>query len=382
MKRIISVTITALLLASVIANTIGATNYTDLRPTYTQVDEYTLYVDRNLNTDDSLRRRANCYGYAMRLHYGKDDIDTWAYSQLPGEFYDKSGSSMTYDDLYAYYESDYNNDGKVFDWQTVYRFITYDAAQLGYSVTSVGSYNPNVQFTPPAASTNSNKRLIALVEKNDGSDCHFYMQHDDNSWSHKPAANNATPNCIECGIALTNLNLSTHIHHYTDGTFEDTSVYDGKVFLFWIDANGSPDRFHEEDQYDDPYCTRVSPKEIPGDYLCSAMHIEDITNETLINRINYIDDIDCFIFDVATTGDYNFTFQKDTYAYRIYIGEVANGFAMSNTTVKSLYATTSSVSFTKNLQTGKRYFIKVIAHNQTSYDSSMFYYIDSYLITN
>ena len=45
----------------------SAVDYTDLRPTYTETSDYWRYI--NTEDDDELQKRANCYGYAIRLHY-------------------------------------------------------------------------------------------------------------------------------------------------------------------------------------------------------------------------------------------------------------------------------------------------------------------------
>ena len=106
-----------------------------------------------------------------------------------------------YNDLSAYQarvlsDNNYTNEQRM---DIMQQLLEADALELGYSILEMTS------DTIPDAQSYNDKRLIALVV--DEGNYHFYMQHSDNTWSHKPGNQAPSNKCLECGISLNNSNI-------------------------------------------------------------------------------------------------------------------------------------------------------------------------------
>ena len=177
--------------------------------------------------DDGLQLRANCYGYAFRFSYGINsfyeemlrwetvmDNKIYAYKQMPGEFANKAnGLTLTdagagsftihnYEELRNFYQRTLFKKSLMTNSQKMSylaQLMQADANAVGYTIT---------QWTGtsvPDANTYSDRRLIAVVVADE--DYHYYMQHSDNTWSHKVGYSAASDQCIDCEIQLTNQNI-------------------------------------------------------------------------------------------------------------------------------------------------------------------------------
>jgi len=374
MRKLLNIFLSITVLLSLFSFVSGAVTYADLDITYSPSSDYTDYVD--VNAYDRLQYRSSTYGYALRIHYGLETLPTGEsfYEQLPGEFHDKTSSEMTYFDLMYYYPSDTNDDGKAYDVYTVGASIANDCNTLGYNFTACGVYDADDSFVPTSASAGS--RLVALVVTEQGDEYHFYTQTSDNKWTHKFEDEQATTRCVECNVPLTNNNFSSHIHCKVESS-NNAVRFDGEVLLFTITAPGSSDRYHSNGHVYSMYYTPTSGLSVPGDYLKSAHHFpQSVTSLTFPEKIEYIGDEDYYMFNVFAAKNHTITLTKGTnYAYRVYFGEVSDSLAPTSTTVHSVAAGTSTITFTKSLIPGKRYYIKVIAYGQTDFDSAMSYTI-------
>ena len=161
---------------------------------------------------NSLQYKSNCYGYAFRFYSTESGLgeDNY-YGQYPGDFADKTnGLDIGPDPLYT------NNDVMVlnqmvinnYDYSDYYRMsilielMQADANTLDYTITEY----TGTDIMPGNIYTN--RRLIAVVLGTGG--FHYYMQHTDSTWSHKPGSNEPTNICF-CGAGqLTNSNIRSH----------------------------------------------------------------------------------------------------------------------------------------------------------------------------
>ena len=90
MKKLICIVFVISVLFSFVCSSVYSVTYTDITPTYTKVSEISHYngydsdYDGYIDTYNDLMFRSNCYGYALRMHYGPVDFPTSQYlsSQL------------------------------------------------------------------------------------------------------------------------------------------------------------------------------------------------------------------------------------------------------------------------------------------------------------
>lgn len=264
--------------------------------------------------DDNLQLRANCYGYAFKMYYAKkafpDESRSW-YKQIPGEFanryhgltiYSYPDSSnvvktiTTFDELKDFYSGflnyDYGSIHKVEEaMHYIVQFMQADANTLGYTLTEyTGESIPDAQEY-------SDKRLIAVVSG--GNDFHFYMQHYDNTWSHKPGALAPMNVCFDCENSLTNENIRSHA---CEGFYNG-----GIVKFFYITRSASIDQGHLDGQASDCKRTSVIDADHAGNYFASATEIT-IPGTYYSKRIDYRNDIDYYVFTNDTEGNYLFAF--------------------------------------------------------------------------
>jgi len=308
-------------------------------PFYSAYDNGDLY--RSSDGISRLMERANCYGYAFRLAYGDAFIpdseeEAWGgmpgdfYKQQPGEFADKSEglnilltSSSLYDTLYNYldlmyaytdYFGPYTDKTDTERLNFLHQVLAADAEALGYTLTK---YNGTAI---QSASAYTDRRLIAVVVHQSGNsygDYHFYMQHSDDTWSHKRGTWAPQDACITHGTELTNANITSHI-------CED--IYAGGAYQFYyITKNAVTDYTHQYGNYPGTVQTLpTSGGDLAGNHLPSAKYLGIAPVSFTNARFDSVDDVDCYRFmarvsanrtvTVSTTGSvpvvvevYNYT---------------------------------------------------------------------------
>ncbi|MGE5404932.1 MAG: hypothetical protein ACM3PP_08330 [Candidatus Saccharibacteria bacterium] len=159
-----------------------------------------------------LQYRMNCYGYAIQVYrYGSI---TSAYKQQPGEFASSADHSSITQNVY-YFQPTKTMSHVVANMQL-------DARRLGYTMTEYAPQEDTVKQALPGT------RMIALVT---GSlDFHYYMQHSDGTWSHKPGTGKVTNLSIVDSVPLKNENIKAKANQglYSSGPL--------KFFLITKDA--------------------------------------------------------------------------------------------------------------------------------------------------
>ena len=206
---------------------------------------------------------------------------------------------------------------------SVFSKVIGDCQALGYNVTSL-CVDPNSSYVPPAASSDTSKRLVALVTGTftiygkTFKDFHFYMQNSDGtSWSHKPGVTEARTTCtVHTSVTLTNSNICQHIH---------CGGYESTVIMFYIDAPGITDRWHLDGINKSPYVTKTEYCEDAGGILKCAKALPSVSYLSKTGYINHRGDVDYFIFDVTSLGSHRIEILTST-EYIIYLQftEVSN----------------------------------------------------------
>lgn len=164
---------------------------------------YSIYTPNSFNesgnpTAYSLQKRMNCYGYAFG--FISNVIDP-----LPIEGGDKQqpGFLANSSDEYAQYvvPITFSDDDKDQDdiLEDLVNNFTLDMELLEYSVEE---YLPTGDVVEQFG---TNLRLIAVVVGEE--DYHFYMQHSDGTWSHKPGSYQVTNKSFVSDVCITNYNI-------------------------------------------------------------------------------------------------------------------------------------------------------------------------------
>ena len=164
-----------------------------------------------------IQYRMNCYGYPFgNILDGPATItsDGDGYKQQPGEFAKTADKSNTVINIVK------NNPSA--SMTRVVNNMTLDAARFGYTVTP---YTPSGSTV---AQYGTSSRLIAVVTGN--TDYHFYMQHSDGTWSHKPGSYPVTNKSFDDNVVLTNANIKAKANQ---GIYVSNAL---KVFVITRDA--------------------------------------------------------------------------------------------------------------------------------------------------
>lgn len=227
------------------------------------------------------RLRSNCYGYAFGhiLHYEEGDYCL----QQPGDFclVNRKGDVLP---RILYNPTAYLNN--------VVSNMQLDAERFGYTMT---------EYIPSGSSVNqfgARSRLIAVVTGN--TDYHFYMQHNDGTWSHKPGSTEAKNYVTirdergnEQDIYLTNDNIMQYANtgYYLNG--------DLKFFIITKDAvidhpHGSPSSSS---------LTTLYYEDEAGDFKSTSTQIYSGTTS---GRFDFNTDVDYFVFQPTSTKSYSF----------------------------------------------------------------------------
>lgn len=271
--------------------------------------------------DSGLQLRANCYGYAFRFFYAPQDLNNVMgynlkeggrfgfYKQQPGEFAVKAnGLTVNITETESVIVSNYYDLILRLDqvlgssWYTnaqrmnvMQQLLQADASALGYTITEMTS------MAIPNAQSYSNKRLIALVVAN--GDYHFYMQHSDNTWSHKGGTEQPSNKCFDCNIELNNTNIRSHA---CEGDYQD-----GMVKFFYITKDAVIDYGHGNGCFDTSTRTAIVLAERVGNEVFSAEFIETVPEDYLTGYIDYVGDVDFYNFYVLESDDFNFTVEAE-----------------------------------------------------------------------
>ena len=282
------------------------------------------------------------------------------YFQLPGEFWDKSNFE---NQNYATLKENYDNG---IPGLTVFSYILKDCATLGYTAEIV-AVNPSSSYVPPEADLNSGKRLIAMSKKD--SNLSFFVQNTNgNTWTYKNTNMPASNSCfVHTNVVLTNQNIREHIN---------CNEHDDYTLFFYVDAPGTPDISHANGQNSNSLKTSLTNYDHAGSRAISSQILPNISAINKTGLIDYVGDIDFYIFNVTTSDTYSFEFLKaNTYPISVDFAEVTNvSSGLLNFSTYSSSATSTRLSFTQPLITGKRYVVRIRSTTiDTIYNNNRYY---------
>lgn len=233
---------------------------------------------------DEIQYKMNCYGYAMRfVLYGQatltpaDGGGLNGYKQQPGEFASLADK--------AYVRPLYSSDPEVLMTDLVYN-MNLDAARVGYTIAE---YTPVSSVVPQFGSYN---RLIAVVTG--GYDFHFYMQHNDGTWSHKPGSAEVTDLSLEpegMKHVLTNSNI---ISLANSGTYAG-----GCLKFFVITRDAVIDHPHIVTGIPSAPTNVLADEDTAGDYV---YHAVSANSGFETGRLDFSTDEDIYYYDVIYSG--------------------------------------------------------------------------------
>ena len=253
-----------------------------------------------MDITDEVRFRMNCYGYAFDFMLGvpvsiSPDLhihtaeEFSGYRQQPGEFaslYNKQNNIVNIKGSSA---SDATS--------RIYNNMIYDAQRLGYTITQV----PITFSSVPQRGINS--RLIAMTTSNNGQSFHFYMQHNDGTWSHKDGGKNISNKPLNSNpntsIVLTNDNI---ISQALKGIYVN-----GQVTLYEITKNAIIDCAHNKRCCDAFYqCNHTKIVNFAG-FIKGGEYFETACSKTVGHNSGLMDfnkDQDVFYFTPSSTKTY------------------------------------------------------------------------------
>jgi len=233
-----------------------------------------------------IQYRMNCYGYAFGyiLNGSTTVTQDGGYKQQPGEFASTANKANTV------MNTVYGNPAA--SMANVVSNMRLDASRLGFTLTEYSTSSSTV------AQYGTSSRLIAVVTGAD--DYHFYMQHNDGTWSHKPGSNKVINTSLDSGIILTNSNIKALAN--------EGSYANGALKFFVISKTAVVDYSHGV------HCCLYWPcshtqstlylKELAGDYLQTSK--TKYTGSTSA-RIDFAQDHDVYCFTPSTTETYTVT---------------------------------------------------------------------------
>ena len=276
-------------------------------------------------TTDHIQYRMNCYGYAFRyLLQGSVVMNSGGgYKQQPGEFRDTGGTAYS---LTGYSGSELMN-------RLRYN-VGLDASRLGFSVQE---YQPSGTTVPQFG---VGSRLIAVVAGKYVSDYHFYIQHNDGTWSHKPGSGGVTNLALTSGVILTNANI---IQYAKQGVYTD-----GELTFLLISRDAIIDHPHSARN---AYGRVVSlyDLDVAGDYPETSVSSAAVGSGGMFD---FGSDVDFFYFCPPSSGNYS------VYGSSIHTGaSIRLGVFDVNGNLLGYGDGSNWVSFLVYLSSGNTYFI-------------------------
>ncbi len=300
----------------------------------------------------SRKYRSNCYAYSVGFlldgayHYVRNNHTGFILE--PGSF--------------SHVQAPYN--GNLNDY---YNNCKSDLETLGYSVSEYISYNSTV------AQYGSENRLIAVVDR--PGTYHFYMQHNDGTWSHKLGINDVinTSEISHYGnggnnIIITNENIKSQATEYGEN-----------YIRFMVITKTAGASSHTEPP---PYPCEITENAFDEEENTDVGEFFETSKKLYRDTVNdkYVDydmidsprDVDVYYFDNFLSK--NYTVKIDRIGTN---GDVDCALYAGNGTLISSYNSTGNVYFTYSFSGGNQYYLMIYNHN-TDEDIGYDYKIEIY----
>ena len=295
---------------------------------------YSEYTPDNINDTTGsypTQYRMNCYGYASCniLYYG-DYIPYEYYKQQPGEFASTADKPNVLPNFPSY------DPDEIMD--NIVHNMLLDADYLDYSLTE---YNPPTGL--PVKQFGANSRLIALATGTE--DYHFYMQHNDGTWSHKPGASFVRNYSIDSSesspVYLTNSNIKS---------LANQGYYAGGALKFFIITYRDAIVDHPHGRRNSTTAITIYDKDKAGDLMFTSRTINTGTTQACFDFYN---DYDFYSFTPSSTQTY-------TISTTCGLGYDIDGYVYDCNGNQVTYSTSSGqVNMSFNAVSGERYYIKI-----------------------
>ncbi len=347
--------------------------------------------DSSVSVYDNLQMFSNCYGYALRMFCSSDEGTP--YKQQPGEFFDKtngvyldscSTTVYNYSDTKACRNSAYTSSLSTAK-AIFYELIEKDMAQMGYSIEEADA-------SALSEPTTASKRLVLLVMDRTLSaieeeiweesghnpyydyryDYHFYMQHTDGTWSHKPGNGEAISYCInDPTVTLTNENILTHAADGNGDCFANDPYvcnrYNEIVMLFYVTKPAVADYNHKAGQNEEDAFSEICTVDLAGDNFVTAQKIRpDITVQ---GKADHQNDSDYFVMTTTQSGNYQIVFNKAETTDSATFTWTVSVITEAGHLINNVQGTGTTMSFSATLGTGEYYiFVKCLTEHSMRQD--------------
>lgn len=307
--------------------------------------------DNIFNDTEELQYRANCYSYSLQMYYNGDlyggqSIDSnnilTAYKLQPGELVVDSSS----------FTSEVNNYLSAMNSSA---FLSFVKSKVLYDFNYLNSvYGTDWEIQGPFSvipSTEKDSRVIALTV-GIGFDYHFYMRHDDGTWSHKPGSYGASNESLSSHVVITDSNIYTAI---SEGGYDDG-------YSFFLISKPAVTDYSYGYGHGNQLYTPAYFSDRNGDVISKSRVIEMYSGNTYSWQIDYTDDKDYFCFVAPETRTYAL-YVNNVVPFRNNIASTdvqivvldSNGDIISSSSIWS--QPMIPVSMSKN----ERYFIRIIS---------------------
>lgn len=290
---------------------------------------------------DLIQYRMNCYGYAFcnilngyATMYGKS-----GYKQQPGDF--ASAADKRDNKVKPFVR---NNPSLLMD--NMVSNIKLDARRLGYSIK---------EYNPPSSTVKqfgSQSRLIALVTGD--TDYHFYMQHSDGTWSHKPGSLPVTNLSLqdyknEPQYKLTNANIRSYANK---GAYKN-----GELKFFEITKSAVIDHPHGVSTGNTETVLYYKGKAGENVYTSATKYIG-----STYARIDFAEDNDVYCFTAPSAKKY--TIQTTCSS-----GDDLDCVVLNDTgSIVTTQTGIGQVNFTLSMSAGQTYFLIIYNKNKNVTD--------------
>ena len=362
---------------SVYLEALGASNSTyavlDYAPVMSQEIQknkfYSLYDPDQYNysagttpTDPTewIQYKENCYGYALGFVLDGPAAVTPVYGGMSGYKQQPGEMASLADRQAGLVQNPFVPNNPSLSMSNLVCNIELDAARLGYSVTEyVPSGNPE-QF-------GVRNRLIALVVSYQ--DYHFYVQHSDGTWSHKPGSAPVSNRSLGDNEILMNGNIVSKSRQdiYTNGQIKfflitkpmvaDYPHGEACCSAFW-ECNHSGDGCGCTGTCN---ClpTQLFLKDTAGDTPEQSTSVFTGSKQC---QFDFANDVDCFAFCPAVSGTYSFaTTSTSNDAY--IVGTLYDRFG----TVLDESDQTAHIQITRYLTAGQMYYLRLSDYDDYTY---------------
>ena len=242
-------------------------------------EKYNCSAVTSTGTTNKIRYRMNCYAYAMGFILNNSYEVNLSNLSNPGDRMDPG--SLSYSQMINPSPSTSENLANC-----IFYNMSLDANVVGYTVTK---YIPTSGTIPQYGEAS---RLVAVVTNTDGKGFHFYMQHSDGTWSHKPGNENPRNTSFQTNKIITNDNiLNTAKEDYQSNTYSL-----GTLMFFVVTKSSVLDYLYTGETMEK---TLISTTERAGDYAETAISLPN--NKTKKLDFNKDSDFYSFVPSVSKT---------------------------------------------------------------------------------